>query len=145
MYSSAVDFASASRNVRKRLRPNHPPESRSLSFPAIGKCLARKIVQEKYSPYGVRCPLCGAPKLHKCVSGRGILTAVTHAARECLAADLYREQVRRAADSKNLVKDEGVASGDARHPLFSLGSKVSGRDSTPRSNQQSAVSFRELP
>src|SRR5882672_10322338 len=92
MYSNTEQFASASKHARTRLRPNHSPEI-SLSFPVVGKCLARKIAQEKYSPYEVRCPLCGSPKLHKCLSGRGILSAVTHLARERLAAANYRERI----------------------------------------------------
>jgi hypothetical protein len=145
-YTRSADFARPSRNVKRtRLRlSSNPTENQSLFFPPVGHCLSEKISREEYSAYGVHCPLCGAPKLHKCVSGRGILTAVTHAARERLAADLYRTQVRLAANSKTLVKGAGVAVGRLDAYLHSA-SGVLGRDSAPRRNQQSAVSFRGRP
>jgi hypothetical protein len=138
-----VIFASPSKNPRKRLRPgNCPTRNGGTSFHTVGPCLRKRIIREQYSPYSVRCSLCGAPEFKKCISASGERAPRPHAARVEQAAESYRERVRRTTDSKNLVKGEGVASRDARHPLFSLGSKVSGKDIPPRGNQRSAVSFR---
>jgi hypothetical protein len=131
MHSTRTASA-ALENVKKL----NPSKVRNL-FP-IGKCLCRKISERPYSAYSVACPRCAAGPGYKCVGVRGVLSPIPHFPRERKAAESYRERVRRATDSKNSVKGEGVARGGVRHPLFSFSARDLERDTTPRSNQQSA-------